>query len=29
VLETLDLLVDARKEKLIPRDPDHITAEVE
>jgi len=29
VLETLDLLVDCKTNKLYPRDPDHIIAEVE
>jgi predicted aspartyl protease len=29
VLETLDFLVDSRKERLVPRDPDHIVSEVE
>jgi predicted aspartyl protease len=29
VLETLDLLVDCKNNKLYPRDPDHIIAEVE
>ena len=29
VLETLDFLVDSRKECLVPRDPDHKVSEVE
>lgn len=29
VLETLDFLVDSRRERLVPRDPDHIVSEVE
>ena len=29
VLETLDFLVDSRKERLVPRDPDYVVSEVE
>ncbi len=29
VLEVLDFLVDCRKQKLVPRDPKHIMAEIE
>jgi clan AA aspartic protease len=29
VLETLDFLVDCRKQKLVPRDPDYVLSEVE
>ncbi len=29
VLETLDFLVDSRKECLVPRDPDYVVSEIE
>ena len=29
ILETLDFLVDCSKQRLLPRDPDHIMAEIE
>ena len=29
VLEDLDFLVDARKERLVPRDPDYVVSEIE
>lgn len=29
VLETLDFLVDSRRERLVPRDPDYVLSEVE
>jgi predicted aspartyl protease len=29
VLETLDFLVDSRKERLVPRDPDFVVSEIE